>query len=100
MLVSNLNLPCLIEGNVSNKKEVVEKWMGKLGLSSWSQVAYMGKYHSSQNSMVLLLSLDDASFTQNCVCDIWWLPAASLSVFLLSVVSAIAVDRPRRRLPA
>lgn len=53
VLVSNLNLPCLIEGNVSNKKEVVEKWMGKLGLSSWSQVAYMGCSYSDVECLKL-----------------------------------------------
>ncbi|CAI9623686.1 unnamed protein product [Staurois parvus] len=52
-LVSNLNLPCLIEANVSNKKEVVERWMGELGLSSWSQVAYMGCSYSDVECLKL-----------------------------------------------
>ncbi|XP_075066889.1 N-acylneuraminate cytidylyltransferase [Mixophyes fleayi] len=41
-LVSNLRLPCTIEANVSDKKEVLERWMREMGLSSWNQVAYMG----------------------------------------------------------
>uniref|UniRef100_A0A8C5MY66 N-acylneuraminate cytidylyltransferase n=1 Tax=Leptobrachium leishanense TaxID=445787 RepID=A0A8C5MY66_9ANUR len=41
-LLSTLNLPGKIETAVTNKQQLVERWMGELGLSSWSQVAYMG----------------------------------------------------------
>lgn len=85
VLVSNLNLPCLIEGNVSNKKEVVEKWMGKLGLSSWSQVAYMGKYPSSQNCMVLPLPFGRCMlYTELCLTSGGFLQPLYLFFWLLS----------------
>ncbi|XP_068134046.1 N-acylneuraminate cytidylyltransferase isoform X2 [Hyperolius riggenbachi] len=40
-LLANLSPQCINEANVANKKEVVDRWMGQLGLS-WSQVAYLG----------------------------------------------------------
>ncbi|KAM5169901.1 N-acylneuraminate cytidylyltransferase isoform 2-T2 [Mantella aurantiaca] len=52
-LLSNLNLPFVFEANVSNKKEVVEKWVKELKLSSWNQVAYMGCSYSDVECLKL-----------------------------------------------
>lgn len=40
-LISNLKLPCEVAGNVTNKREALQSWMSKLGLSL-NQAAYMG----------------------------------------------------------
>ncbi|KAM4676450.1 N-acylneuraminate cytidylyltransferase [Discoglossus pictus] len=52
-LISTLNLPCKVEINVSKKKEAVEKWITDMGLSDWSQVAYMGCSHSDVECLKL-----------------------------------------------
>ncbi|XP_053575090.1 N-acylneuraminate cytidylyltransferase isoform X2 [Bombina bombina] len=52
-LISSLNLPCKVEPNVSDKKEIVEKWMAEMGLTEWTQVAYMGCDYSDVECLKL-----------------------------------------------
>ncbi|KAM3924290.1 N-acylneuraminate cytidylyltransferase [Leptodactylus fuscus] len=40
-LISTLRLPCEVEANVANKREVLQKRMSEMGVS-WNQAAYMG----------------------------------------------------------
>ncbi|CAN2390159.1 N-acylneuraminate cytidylyltransferase activity [Pristimantis euphronides] len=51
-LVSNLNLPCEVEVNVTDKKAALQRWMSELGLS-FSQTAYMGCSYSDVKSLEL-----------------------------------------------
>ncbi|OCT87967.1 N-acylneuraminate cytidylyltransferase [Xenopus laevis] len=52
-LLDTLKLPCKVETNVSDKKQVVEQWMEELGLSCWEQVAYMGCSYSDVQCLKL-----------------------------------------------
>ncbi|KAM8973864.1 N-acylneuraminate cytidylyltransferase [Pelodytes ibericus] len=52
-LLSALKLPCKVEANVSDKQQLVEKWMLEMELSSWDHIAYMGCQYSDVECLKL-----------------------------------------------